>query len=189
MALCNLTSNAFMARLMPLSMSLYLSLSTKAQHDLWQSTLLYFSLPGSCVRPSSLKFYYVCPSWAKGDIPFILWKERRNKNHQYTQVNSNIKYTANGYLPCNGYVPCQPGHFSPEQVAFHIIIIMIILIINKYAWRTWYFWWQTTHSYSHHQLLWLQLARRVEDAEPCHNYKDNGEGPQGCWWILINQYL
>ena len=23
------------------------------------------------------------------------------------QINSNIMYTGNGYMPCNGYVPCQ----------------------------------------------------------------------------------
>ena len=32
-----------------------------------------------------------------------------------------------------------------------------------------------------HQLF-LQLEKRVADAEPCHNYRDNGEGPEGCWW-------
>ena len=32
-----------------------------------------------------------------------------------------------------------------------------------------------------HQLF-LQLEKRVADAEPCHNYRDNGDGPEGCWW-------
>lgn len=32
------------------------------------------------------------------------------------QINSNIKYTGNGYLPCNGYVPCQPVHLSPQEL-------------------------------------------------------------------------
>ena len=43
-----------------------------------------------------------------------------------------------------------------------------------------------------HQLC-FQLEKRVADAEPCHNYRDNGDGPEGCWWcrnfeiyVLIN---
>ena len=31
-----------------------------------------------------------------------------------------------------------------------------------------------------HQLC-FQLEKRVADAEPCHNYRDNGDGPEGCW--------
>ena len=27
----------------------------------------------------------------------------------------------------------------------------------------------------------LQLAERMEGAEPCHDYKDKGAGPDGCW--------
>jgi len=56
------------------------------------------------------------------------------------QINSNIRYNGNGYLPCNGFVPCQPAQLSPAQ-----------------------------------------LEERLEDAEPCHNYKDKGAGPEGCW--------
>jgi len=56
------------------------------------------------------------------------------------QINSNIRYNGNGYLPCNGFVPCQPDQLSPRQ-----------------------------------------LAERLEDAEPCHNYNNHGAGPLGCW--------
>lgn len=56
------------------------------------------------------------------------------------EINSNIKYNGNGYMPCNGYVPCQPAHLSPEN-----------------------------------------LAERLDEALPCHDYQGKGEGPQGCW--------
>ena len=29
------------------------------------------------------------------------------------QINSNIMYTGNGYMPCNGYVPCQVSRVTP----------------------------------------------------------------------------
>ena len=31
------------------------------------------------------------------------------------------------------------------------------------------------------QLSPRQLAERLEDAEPCHNYNNHGAGPLGCW--------
>ena len=27
------------------------------------------------------------------------------------------------------------------------------------------------------------LADRIDGAMPCHDYKDKGEGPDGCWWM------
>ena len=31
------------------------------------------------------------------------------------------------------------------------------------------------------QLSPAQLEERLDDAEPCHNYRGNGAGPDGCW--------
>ena len=113
-------------------------------------------------------------------------------------MNSNIKYTANGYLPCNGYVPCQPAQFSPQQVftvkrtwnpnktyntcQACLRYVLKMNIPGKY-WKYYLFFNPTAgrNMIIDHQLF-LQLEKRVADAEPCHNYRDNGDGPEGCWW-------
>lgn len=38
---------------------------------------------------------------------------------------------------------------------------------------------KVAENHFHNRLL--QLEERMDEAEPCHNYKGKGAGPEGCW--------
>ena len=72
-------------------------------------------------------------------------------------------------------------HFKVEHTCKILKILLFFFILAA-----------DTNMIIDHQLF-LQLEKRVADAEPCHNYRDNGDGPEGCWWcrnfeiyVLIN---
>ena len=60
-------------------------------------------------------------------------------------------------------------HFKVEHTWKILKILLLFFILAA-----------DTNMIIDHQLF-LQLEKRVADAEPCHNYRDNGDGPEGCW--------
>ena len=79
------------------------------------------------------------------------------------QVNSNDKYTDVGYIPCNGYVPCEVSSLD------------ISTCTHEHNGHGEKFCFQTD------QMSPSMVEERMEGADPCHDYKDGGPGPEGCW--------
>ena len=103
---------------------------------------------------------------------FLPHSPNRLERQTHWQVNDDKKYVDFGYVPCNGHVPCQPAHLSPENVIS--MLMMLVTMVRRMMMMTSMIVIMMT-------IRKPQLAERMEGAEPCHDYKDKGSGPEGCW--------